>query len=72
MFIRVAHHLSDPEFGLDGCGADIRNECNTTLGEIGAKKPDRFFYGYDFGDRWFHEIVIEKIDRLNSGDFYPQ
>ncbi len=71
-FIIDGQYYSDPEFGLHGCGADIRDECNITLREIGAKKPDRFFYEYDFGDRWFHEIVIEKIDRLNSDGYYPQ
>ena len=27
-----------------------------------VKAPMRFFYEYDFGDSWRHEVVVESID----------
>jgi hypothetical protein len=57
---------------LDEYTSVIHDEREATLREIAANKPDRFLYEYDFGDRWFHEIVIEKIDQPSPDEFYPQ
>ena len=37
----------------------------TVLTAIGAHR--RFFYEYDFGDRWRHEVVVESLSRLDRG-----
>jgi hypothetical protein len=71
-FIVDGEYYSDPEFELDEYASDIHDEREAMLRDVAANKPDRFLYEYDFGDRWFHEIVIEKIDRLNPCEFYPR
>lgn len=37
----------------------------TVLRAIGAAR--RFFYEYDFGDGWRHEVVVESLSRLPRG-----
>jgi hypothetical protein len=31
-----------------------------------------FFYEYDFGDRWGHEIRVEKVSNRNARFSYPR
>ena len=31
----------------------------------------RFLYEYDFGDRWEHELLVEKILPRDEGEHYP-
>jgi len=38
------------------------------LGKSGSK----FFYEYDFGDSWEHEITIESVKKRNSEHIYPR
>jgi hypothetical protein len=39
----------------------VRDERRQTLSQIATREKRKFFYEYDFGDGWGHEIVVEKI-----------
>ena len=39
---------------------------------IVKKKGFCFYYEYDFGDGWEHEIVVEDILPFQKGHFYPE
>ena len=48
------------------------NADSVLLFEIGVTKSGfRFEYEYDFGDSWTHEILAEKIHRLDPNKHYP-
>ncbi|HZZ26921.1 MAG TPA: plasmid pRiA4b ORF-3 family protein [Pirellulales bacterium] len=65
----------DPELLDDGSGDnDFLDSTNTRLGDLLAKKRRsfRFYYEYDFGDGWRHEIVYEGPQSAESGGKYPR
>lgn len=37
-----------------------------------ARKGTRFTYLYDFGDDWYHEIVVEKVTETDDEDIEPR
>jgi site-specific recombinase XerD len=41
------------------------------LADFGLRENDRFFYDYDFGDYWQHEILVEKILTGKSSSLEP-
>lgn len=47
------------------------DENDFPLSKIVDKEGGKFFYTYDFGDDWEHEIVLEKILKAESGQQYP-
>jgi len=52
----------DPEFG-----ADTVNEKKVKLSQLRLKEKSKFYYEYDFGDSWEHELLIEKIQPAPAG-----
>lgn len=50
---------------------DERSSLETTLDEIIVKKGQKFFYWFDFGDDWWHEIKVESIGVPESTFSYP-
>jgi Plasmid pRiA4b ORF-3-like protein len=42
-----------------------------TLGELRFRLNEGFLYEYDFGDRWEHEVRVEKIVPLEARRKYP-
>lgn len=42
-----------------------------TLSTLLHKNNQQFFYLYDFGDCWEHDIIIEKIHPKEAGKTYP-
>jgi hypothetical protein len=45
---------------FDDCPEDELDETAfTVIGTVG--KVGRFFYDYDFGDSWSHEVVVEEV-----------
>jgi hypothetical protein len=42
-----------------------------TLAQIAPDPKCKFFYEYDFGDSWDHEILVEKIQSPESDIKYP-
>ena len=50
--------------------ADTTDEARRTLAEMGA--GDRLAYWYDFGDDWWHDIIVESLDRADPALTYPR
>jgi Plasmid pRiA4b ORF-3-like protein len=46
------------------------DEARCTLARMRA--GDRFTYWYDFGDDWWHDIVVESVDRADPALTYPR
>jgi Plasmid pRiA4b ORF-3-like protein len=42
-----------------------------SLATLVRGERDTFLYEYDFGDRWDHELLIEKVLPLEEGKRYP-
>lgn len=62
-FIIDGKFYSDPTFGLGKEDGDLEvlNEAKTVLSEVMPRAKGKFFYEYDFGDDWVHQITVEKI-----------
>ncbi len=50
--------------------SEINDEHTVKLNQVVDEKA-KFFYEYDFGDSWEHEIVVEKSLSLEAGVQYP-
>lgn len=50
--------------------ADTTDEARRTLAEMRA--GDRLAYWYDFGDDWWHDIIVESLDRADPALTYPR
>ena len=71
-FIKEGQHYSLPEYGLGEYGHEVRNERRVKLSQLGLEPKRKFYYEYDFGDSWEHEIVVEKILEAEAGISYPR
>ncbi|MFW6136412.1 MAG: plasmid pRiA4b ORF-3 family protein [Chloroflexota bacterium] len=49
---------------------EMRDESEVRLDEI-ADEGSRFFYEYDFGDCWQHELKVEQVLEPEPGRRYP-
>jgi hypothetical protein len=47
-------------------GMDMKDESKVLLRSFAKKLKQKFFYEYDFGDSWIHEITVEKIVPIDS------
>jgi hypothetical protein len=59
-------YYAHPEHQLD----ESRDESRITL--VGLKAGDRFEYWYDFGDDWYHDILVESVERADPALSYPR
>lgn len=41
---------------------DIRDASKTRVSELELKPGSKFYYLFDFGDSWWHELTLEKTD----------
>lgn len=71
-FIVEGQYYSLPEFGLGEYGHEVLNEKRVKLGRLRLELKRKFYYEYDFGDSWYHEIVVEKILEVEAGVKYPR
>ncbi len=51
---------------------DKENAEKTTIGSLNLKEKERFYYLFDFGDEWWHEITVEQTDGEADDDEYPR
>lgn len=54
-----------------GFDPDLADANNIKLSTLVEKDVERFFYVYDFGDDWRHEVVIENTRPGEPGIDYP-
>ncbi len=47
------------------------NEKNVRLNQVVLEDKTKFYYEYDFGDSWYHKILVEKILPIEPDKQYP-
>ncbi|MEM7769346.1 MAG: plasmid pRiA4b ORF-3 family protein [Cyanobacteria bacterium P01_A01_bin.37] len=65
----VEYGVSMPELGFDDLG--LKDESKVRLGKLIPGEKFKFFYLYDFGDSWEHEILVEKVLKADPEVDYP-
>jgi hypothetical protein len=63
--------IAGSEYGQAGDDFDVRSENNIKLLDVVAGEKTKFFYTYDFGDDWEHEIIVEKELSAAPNAKYP-
>jgi hypothetical protein len=66
--------IGNEQFGVlneDFADDKMRDESRVTLERAARIAKGRFRYEYDFGDRWDHDIVIEKESPWEKGNWIP-
>ena len=57
----IYYEEPEPGFDPDLSLAESKNEKRFKLQQVAFREKMKFFYEYDFGDSWEHEILVEKI-----------
>jgi hypothetical protein len=50
---------------------DLRDEQPVKLSKVISGETFKFFYLYDFGDSWEHEVLVEKVLQADPEISYP-
>lgn len=53
-------------------GSDARNAAKTKLSALPLKVGQTFYYLFDFGDEWWHEIKVESLGGPLEKGKYPR
>ena len=62
MFKVQGRRFSDPKFQLDDDGdVKVHDETRITLEAASRKGKQGIVYEYDFGDRWHHDLKVERV-----------
>ena len=56
----------------DPFGGTPGNAARAKFSSLGLKPKQVFFYLFDFGDEWWHEITVEQIDAPAEKGKYPR
>lgn len=64
-------HYSLPDPGA-GWGSPVENGADYQLCQVVSAEGSKFVYEYDFGDSWYHDIVLEKILPVEPDKNYPR
>ena len=67
-FVIGGEHFGEPD---PERGYEMRDDRKTRLYQVVPRQGDRLDYIYDFGDDWWHELIVEKIDPPKPGAVYP-
>lgn len=59
---------ADDEYGLMG----TLDEANFKLSQVLQEEGQKFKYEYDFGDSWYHTLLLEEILSVEEGKNYPE
>jgi hypothetical protein len=62
-------------YSLDGEGIEgneAQNAAMTTIASLGLAEGQVFYYLFDFGDEWWHEITVEKTGGSADEGKYPR
>jgi len=65
----VEYSMLMPDLGFDEL--DMRDEQPVKLSKVIAGEKFKFFYTYDFGDSWEHEVLVEKVLTAEVDIDYP-
>jgi Plasmid pRiA4b ORF-3-like protein/LexA DNA binding domain len=58
--------------GRSGSKKGTRNARETRLDDLGLRPERVFGYWFDFGDDWFHQIQVERIEQAIPSVAYPR
>ncbi len=64
-----------PNYGVpEGAAGDkkLGDARTTKLDDLGLKQDQVFGYWFDFGDDWFHQVEVERIERAIPTVTYPR
>ncbi len=64
-----------PNYGIPVPGSDREeygDALTTTLDELKLKKDRVFGYLFDFGDEWFHQVQVDRIEQAIPTVTYPR
>ena len=53
-------------------GSDAQNASTVSIESLDLTDGQVFYYLFDFGDEWWHEITVEKIDGTADDEEYPR
>ena len=53
-------------------GSEGQNASRTSIESLDLVEGQMFYYLFDFGDEWWHEITVEKTDGLADDEKYPR
>ena len=48
------------------------NAKKTKIGSLGLKEKEKFYYLFDFGDEWWHEVTVLTIQTVKTVQAYPR
>ncbi len=52
-------------------GRNLHDESEAKLSHVVPDEKMKFSYEYDFGDSWYHQLLVEKILSPEDGMHYP-
>ena len=61
----------EPDAWTDGLGPRVHKDSSIELAALLERGVERFYYTYDFGDDWRHEILIERTLSADPAAEYP-
>jgi Plasmid pRiA4b ORF-3-like protein/LexA DNA binding domain len=64
-----------PNYGVDGSSSGkkaARDARTTTLDDLDLKPERVFGYWFDFGDDWYHQVQVERIEQAIPTVTYPR
>lgn len=62
-------HIGEPRAGF---GPEVFSEDHAQIGQYFIAEKQKAIYLYDFGDGWYHDIVLEKILTSEVNVHYPR
>jgi hypothetical protein len=71
-FIVGEAYYGEPHPDYEDFGFQLRDEKRVKLAQIVPGEKFKFFYEYDFGDGWEHQLLVEKILPPEPGVHYPR
>ena len=62
----------DPKVTYGVSGEEGGDAGATKLSSLGLKPNQIFGYWFDFGDNWYHQVQVERIEQASPGVTYPR
>ncbi|NLH15978.1 MAG: hypothetical protein GX455_05315 [Phycisphaerae bacterium] len=66
------HPYNLQEMGGPMAAKDVYDAAGTRIADLSLKPRQRFTYLFDFGDSWWHDILVEQVDQAADKGKYPR